>query len=93
MDRISALRNVENALRAFEDGEADLATTEQRVNTVLQTFATEFEMAEKRAYTTVDEHETATETVVVASSPAAARERVAVLTNRDPGDVEVTLLK
>ena len=29
MDRISALRNIEDALRAFERGEADLATTEE----------------------------------------------------------------
>ena len=29
MDRISALRNIEDALRAFERGEADLATTER----------------------------------------------------------------
>lgn len=43
VDRISALRNVEEALRAFESGEADLAATERRVATVLRTYATEFE--------------------------------------------------
>lgn len=43
MDRISALRNIEDALREFEAGESDLANTERRVVTVLRTFATEFE--------------------------------------------------
>lgn len=43
MDRISALRNVEDALRAFERGEADLATTERQVLNVLRTYATDFE--------------------------------------------------
>jgi hypothetical protein len=43
MDRISALRNVEDALREFEAGEVDLAATERRVLAVLRTYATEFE--------------------------------------------------
>ncbi|WP_396610936.1 hypothetical protein ACH9L7_12005 [Haloferax sp. S1W] len=43
MDRISALRNIEDAIRDFESGESDLASTERRVVTVLRTFATEFE--------------------------------------------------
>ncbi|ELZ76016.1 DUF7854 family protein [Haloferax larsenii] len=43
MDRISAIRNIEDAIRDFESGEADLASTERRVVTVLRTFATEFE--------------------------------------------------
>ncbi|AFK17966.1 hypothetical protein E6P09_04235 [Haloferax mediterranei ATCC 33500] len=43
MDRISALRNIEDAIRDLESGEADLASTERRVVTVLRTFATEFE--------------------------------------------------
>lgn len=43
MDRISALRNVEDALRAFEEGEADLHETEATVATVLRTYATEFD--------------------------------------------------
>ena len=121
MDRISALRNVEHALRAFEAGEADLAETERRVGTVLRTFATEFEEGGTRAYRTVaasadgdaahgDANDAATAgnatagaagdgsdggdrrgvgTVVVADSPAEARERVAALTGRTPADVEV----
>jgi len=43
MDRISAIRNVEDALRAFENGDADLADTERRVAAVLRTYATEFD--------------------------------------------------
>lgn len=89
MDRISAIRNVEDALRAFEAGEADLAETERRVNTVLRTFATEFEAPEKRAYRAVDGDEPGDGTVVVADSPAEARERVAALTDRAPADVDV----
>jgi hypothetical protein len=43
VDRISALRNVEDALRDFEEGRVDLAEAERRVGTVLRTYATEFE--------------------------------------------------
>ena len=84
MDRISAIRNVEDALREFEEGEADLAATERRVGTVLRTFATEFETDDRRAYRAVG----ADDTVVVASSPADARERIAALSGSEPDDVE-----
>lgn len=81
MDRISALRNVEEALRAFEDGEADLAETERRVGTVLRTYATEFEDDRRRAYRArggeVDG------TVVVASSKSDARDRILALHDLD----------
>ena len=43
MDRISALRNVEDALCEFEDGEIDLATLERDVRGTLRTYATKFE--------------------------------------------------
>jgi hypothetical protein len=43
MDRISALRNVEDALAAFEDGECDLSELERRVRGTLRTYATEFD--------------------------------------------------
>jgi len=43
MDRISALRNLEDALAAFEEGEVDLATLEHQVQGILRTYATEFE--------------------------------------------------
>ncbi|MFB6301254.1 MAG: hypothetical protein ABEH78_00090 [Haloferacaceae archaeon] len=88
MDRISALRNVEEALQAFEAGEADLSTTEERVVTVLRTYATEFEggeQADLTAYRARGEAP-ADGTVVVAATPAEARERIeAVLDTGGPG--------
>ncbi|QLG60677.1 DUF7854 family protein [Halorarum salinum] len=97
MDRISALRNVEDALREFEEGEADLAETERRVGTVLRTFATEFETPGKRAYRAVvggsDGGDADAGTVVVASSPAEARERAGTLADRDPAEVTVEPLE
>ncbi|MFB6281940.1 MAG: hypothetical protein ABEH40_07975 [Haloferacaceae archaeon] len=92
MDRISALRNVEEALRAFESGEADLAATEERVVTVLRTYATEFEggeQAELSAYRA--RGGPAGGTVVVAATPAEARERIRDLfdAEADAIDVEV----
>lgn len=74
MDRISAIRNVEDALRAFEDGDADLAATEQRVATVLRTYASEFE-GDDDVFRAVGE-EPVDGTIVVAPSKPAARERV-----------------
>ncbi|WP_096390490.1 DUF7854 family protein [Halopenitus persicus] len=74
MDRISAIRNVEDALRQFENGEASLAETERRTVAVLRTYATEFDGAEAvyraRGPDPIDG------TVVVAPSEPAARERL-----------------
>lgn len=84
MDRISALRNIEEAIRAFESGETDLAATEQRVRTILRTYATEFEDEQRAVYTTEENDPT----VVVAPSAAAARDRVAELTGHEPDSVE-----
>ncbi|WP_435074038.1 hypothetical protein [Halorubrum sp. HHNYT27] len=81
MDRISAIRNVEDALRAFEDGEADLADTERRVATVLRTYATEFE-GDDDVFRAVGE-EPVDGRIVVAPSAPAARERVLVLSEID----------
>ncbi|SEO55997.1 hypothetical protein SAMN04487948_103231 [Halogranum amylolyticum] len=78
MDRISALRNVEDALRAFEDGEMDLATTERRVATVLRTYATEFDDDPRTTYRAIGD-----DAVVVASSEPEARERVRTLRDVD----------
>jgi hypothetical protein len=89
MDRISALRNVEEALRAFEDGEADLATTEERVVGVLRTYATAFEGDEQEslaAFRAVGGP--ADGTVVVAATAREARERVAALTDAEDPAVE-----
>ncbi|MFB6127170.1 MAG: hypothetical protein ABEJ79_07760 [Halolamina sp.] len=76
MDRISALRNVEDALRAFEDGEADLEATERRVRSVLQTYATEFESERRRPYRASGD-EVVDGRVVVAPDAETAAERVA----------------
>jgi hypothetical protein len=105
MDRIAALRNVEDALRSFEEGEADLAETEAEVATILRTFATEFEADDRQAYRVrlpggagdggdvSSDRDAVTpdsrETVVVADSPTAARERAADRADCDPGAIEV----
>ncbi len=90
MDRISALRNVEEALRALEEGEADLATTEERVLAALRAYATEFEAetrADLAAFRAVGGP--ADGTVVVATDAREARARVADLSAVDEGAVEV----
>ncbi|MEF8779157.1 MAG: hypothetical protein V5A46_00590 [Haloferacaceae archaeon] len=74
MDRISALRNVEEALRAFEEGEAELATTEERVIGVLRTYATSFE--DEAAVFRATAPAPAAGAVVIAPSTPAAAERV-----------------
>ncbi|MEZ3162304.1 hypothetical protein ABNG03_10085 [Halorubrum sp. RMP-47] len=73
MDRISAIRNVEDALREFEGGEADLAATERRVAAVLRTYATEFD-GDGDVFRAVGD-DPVDGTVVVAPSESAARER------------------
>jgi hypothetical protein len=79
MDRISALRNVEDALAEFERGERDLAGMERRVLGVLRTYATEFDAAgeARAAYRVEADREEAV--VVVAAGPGEARERAAEL--------------
>ena len=92
MDRISALRNVEEALRAFENGEADLASTERRVVTVLRTYATEFDgpTDEGLAAYRATGDDPADGLVVLAPSSAAARDRVtALLDDADVTDVRL----
>ncbi|WP_096394372.1 hypothetical protein [Halorubrum trapanicum] len=73
MDRISAIRNVEDALREFENGDADLAATERRVAAVLRTYATEFD-GDGDVFRAVGD-DPVDGTVVVAPSKPAARER------------------
>lgn len=89
MDRISALRNVEDALRAFERGEADLASTEQQVQAVLRTYATEFDDDPRAAYRASGDA-AVDGTVVVASSEPEARARVEELRSVDE-DVQFDL--
>jgi len=75
MDRISVLRNVEEALAAFEAGDADLAATEERVVTILRTYATDFEGDGGDVYRATGDDRVAG-AVVVAGSPAEARATV-----------------
>ena len=87
MDRISAIRNVEDALREFESGDADLAATERRVAAVLRTYATEFD-GDGDVFRAVGD-EPVDGTVVVAPSEPAARERVLAASGLDgEGDSE-----
>lgn len=97
MDRISALRNIEEALREFESGDADLGSTERRVVNVLRTYATEFGDegdTDLAAYRAAGDGP-ADGLVVVAPSPAEARARVtdllddAGVDDADGLDVEV----
>jgi len=88
MDRISALRNVEDALADFEAGEADLEATERRVLTVLRTYATEFEDEALSAYR-ASGAPSVDGLVVAAESSAQARDRVRDLLSSgtaDPSD-------
>jgi len=84
MDRISAIRNVEDALREFENGDADLAATERRVAAVLRTYATEFD-GDDDVYRAVGD-DPVDGTVVVAPSEPAARERVLAASGVDGED-------
>ncbi|WP_332897376.1 DUF7854 family protein [Haladaptatus sp. CMSO5] len=81
MDRISALRNIEDALAAFEHGEMDLATMEQRVRGVLRTYATEFADNALAAYRASGDA-SVDGLVVVAASRAQARERILELSEQ-----------
>jgi hypothetical protein len=89
MDRISALRNVETALREFEDGEVSFAELEDRVQGVLRTYVSSFEGDGVAPYRVVGGPEAAVGVVVVASDAVAARERVRELTGVDGGVLDV----
>jgi hypothetical protein len=94
MDRISALRNIEDALRTFERGEADLATTERQVVTVLRTYATDFgdDEGDLAAYRAAGD-DRADGLVVVATSPDEAEARIRDLLDADDAlDVTVERL-
>lgn len=92
MDRISALRNIEEALREFEAGESDLEATEQRVVAVLRTYATDFEGDDEglQAYQAVGTGR-ADGLVVVAESESEARERIADLLGEEPTALAVDI--
>ncbi|MFB6070334.1 MAG: hypothetical protein ABEJ76_04860 [Halanaeroarchaeum sp.] len=75
MDRIAALRRVEDALAAFERGETDLATMEDRVTGILRTYATEYPADDRRAYRATGDSR-ADGLIVLASGREEARARV-----------------
>ena len=81
MDRIAALRRIEDALAAFEAGETDLEGCERRVRATVRTFATEFD-GDLAAYRADDG------AVVVAASEREARKRVRDLTDAEAPTVE-----
>lgn len=87
MDRISALRNVEEALAAFENGECSLAELEADVRGVLRTYAADFE-GELSAYR-ASGSDAVEGLVVLAASAPEARERVRELVD-GADDVSVT---
>lgn len=89
MDRISALRNVEDALSAYEDGDLDLAGMEDRVLGVLRTYATEFEPASELAAYRARGGARADGLVVVAESEREARERVRDLLDDDQPEFDL----
>lgn len=74
MDRIAALRNIEDALTAYEAGEQTLPELEAEVRGILRTYATEFDEG-KRAYRARGDP-SADGLVVVAASASEAREQV-----------------
>ena len=92
MDRISALRNIEEALRDFEAGQSDLEATEQRVIGVLRTYATDFEGDEDglRAYQAIGSGR-ADGLVVVAESESEARERIADLLGEPAAEIDAEI--
>lgn len=81
MDRIAAIRRIEDALADLEEGEATLEECERQVRAAVRTFASEFD-GELSAYRSGEG------TVVVAGSETEARERIRKLTDVDAPVVE-----
>jgi len=85
MDRISTLRNIEDALARYEDSELTLPELEREVRGILRTYATEFdeegELYRARGDRSIDG------LVVVATSWTDARERVENLLS-EPAETE-----
>jgi hypothetical protein len=86
MDRISALRNIEEALSAYEEGDLALPDLEREVRGVLRTYATSLDEA-AGAYR-VSGPDRIDGLVIVATSRREARERVGEVAD-DPGPVEL----
>jgi hypothetical protein len=85
MDRISALRNIEDALAAFEEGELTLADLEGDIRGILRTYAADLD-GDVGAYRATGEG--FEEMVVVAGSRREARHRVEELVD-EARDVNV----
>ncbi|MFB6094357.1 MAG: hypothetical protein ABEJ77_05395 [Halanaeroarchaeum sp.] len=83
VDRIAAIRTIDDALASFERGEIDLATMESRVQGTLRTYATEYPDDDLRAYRASGD-DRAAGIVVLAADRAEARERVSRLLEGDP---------
>lgn len=82
MDRISALRNVEDALERFENDELSLPDLEREVRGTLRTYATDFD--DDRLYRASGDP-AADGLVVLAPSRSAARQQIDALL---PDDTE-----
>lgn len=89
MDRISALRNIEDALSDLEAGDADLASVEDRIQGVVRTFATDYD-GDRAAYRATGDGPAAG-LIVVAASPQDAETRIRDLVD-DPGAIDVERL-
>ncbi len=86
MDRISALRNIEDALAGFEAGEQTLPELEREVQGILRTYATHFDEGLSPYRAT---GEPAVDgLIVVARSRTAAREQITALVS-EPGQFDV----
>jgi hypothetical protein len=88
MDRIAALRTIEDALTAYEQDELALPELERKVQGTLRTYATEFD-TQTTAYRASGDP-SADGLVVVAASRTAAREQIEeLLTEPATTDFEV----
>ncbi|WP_439027804.1 DUF7854 family protein [Haloarchaeobius sp. DT45] len=86
MDRISAIRNVEEVLGEFERGEVGLAGLEQRVQAILRTYVSEFDVPDLAVYHVQGDERGV---VVVAAGPNEARERARALWTDAPEVLDV----
>jgi phosphoribosylpyrophosphate synthetase len=91
MDRISALRNVEDALAAFEDGDLALADLEREVRGILRTYATEFDAEADLAAWEATGAPSVDGLVVVAPDAGTARERVRALADEAEGSLALSV--
>lgn len=89
MDRISTLRNIEEALAEFESGELTLPELEMEVRGILRTYATDFD--EQLSAYRASGDAPADGLVVVAESRTKAREQIDSLLGESPGSITFDL--